>query len=72
MKKLIIAAVAFGLLFGFASCTKTGSCECAFSTLGTVVTVQEFDDVSKSDCKEAEEAGNKEGKGLVTVKCVFK
>ena len=72
MKKLIVAAIVLAFMIGFASCNKINECECTFSALGTTVRVESFEDVSKSECKEAEEAGNKAGGGLVTVKCVFK
>ena len=72
MKKLIVAAIVLAFIQGFASCNKTSQCECTFSALGTNIRVESYDDVSKSECKEAEEAGNKAGSGLVTVKCVFK
>ena len=74
MKKLFVTAIALVFMLGFASCNKdkNGLCECTFSALGVTTLVQKYDDVSKSECKEAEEAGNKSGQGVVTVKCVLK
>ena len=72
MKKLFVAAIVVAFMLGFASCTVNGECECTFSAMGTVVTTQTYEDTTKSECKEAEKAGNEAGGGLATVKCVFR
>jgi len=73
MKKLFSATIVLAFILGFASCSKDSyQCECTFSVAGTTVRTESFEDTTKKECKEAEDAGNESGLGIVTVKCVTK
>ena len=74
MKKFFAAAIVTAFMSGLVSCSKDSlyQCECTFSVLGSTVKVESFEDTSKKECQEAEDAGNESGAGLVKVNCVVK